>query len=95
MMKNHLRLNPVTKFMLAALAVITLLIAGALMDGPSELQAAQDVADEAAYAAAHADGGAAKCAALDRQPIWTAEGNLICRLPKAARPLTVAQGARP
>ncbi|MBH2008065.1 MAG: hypothetical protein I8H71_00290 [Xanthomonadaceae bacterium] len=89
-MKNHLRLNPVTKFMAVCLAAIALLIISALMDGPSELEAAQDVADEAAYAAAVADGGASKCAALGRKPVWTAEGHLICRLPKP--PALLAQG---
>ena len=59
-------MNPVTKFMIAALAAIILVIASAMMDGPSETQAAQDVADEAAYAAALADGGASHCAALGR-----------------------------
>ncbi|NQW92671.1 MAG: hypothetical protein HQ446_01295 [Polaromonas sp.] len=86
-------MNPVTKFMAAALAAIVLLITGTLMDGPSETQAAQDVADEAQYAAALADGGAAKCAALGRTPKWTEDGNLICRLPK--RPTVLAQGGRP
>jgi hypothetical protein len=86
-------MNPVTRFMATGLAVIALLILAALMDGPSETQAAQDVADEAVYAAAVADGGAAQCAALGRTPLWTAEGHLVCRLPK--RPTVVAQGSRP
>lgn len=88
-------LNPVTKFMLVALAAIALVIASALMEGPSELQAAQDVADDAAYAQALADGGVGKCQALGRLPIWTAEGHLICRLIQPAKTLTVAQGSRP
>ena len=83
-------LNPVTKFMIVTLAAIVLVIASAMMDGPSETQAAQDVADEAAYAAALADGGASKCAALGRTPVWTEGGDLVCRLPKTARPTTVA-----
>ncbi len=83
-------MNPVTKFAAVTLAAIVLLIAGALMDGPSDLQAAQDVADEAAYAAAMEDGGKAKCAALGRIPVWTGEGDLICRLPK--RPTLLALG---
>ncbi|CAM3349755.1 hypothetical protein [Polaromonas hydrogenivorans] len=86
-------MNPVTKFAAVSLAAIVLAIACALMDGPSETQAAQDVADEAEYAAALADGGAAKCAALARTPIWTPDGNLICRA--AAKPVTVAQGGQP
>lgn len=86
-------MNPVTKFMLVVLAVIVLVIASAMMPGPSELQAAQDVADDADYAAAVADGGAAKCASLGRNPVWTADGHPICRLPK--RPVVLAQGNRP
>ncbi|MDH6185510.1 hypothetical protein [Polaromonas sp. CG_23.6] len=86
-------MNPVTKFMAVALVAIALLIIGALMDGPGELQAAQDVADDAAYAAALADGGASKCAALGRTPVWTGEGHLVCRLPQ--RPTVMAQGGRP
>ena len=88
-------MNHVTKFMAVALAAIVLLIAGALMDGPSETHAAQDVADEAEYAMALADGGRAKCAALGSTAIWTADGNLICRQPKPAQVLAVAQGSRP
>lgn len=88
-------MNPVTKYMIGALAAIALLIVSALMDGPSDLQASQDVADEAAYAAAVADGGAAKCAALGRKPVWTPEGDLICRLSRPVQALTVAQGSRP
>ena len=47
-------MNPVTKFAVAMSAAIALCITGALMDGPSETQAAQDVAD---YSAALSDGG--------------------------------------
>ena len=83
-------MNPVTKFAAVALTAIALLILCALTDGPNELQAAQDVADEAAYAAALADGGTSKCAALGSTPKWTEDGNLICRLPK--RPTVLAQG---
>ena len=81
-------MNPVTKFAAISLAAIVLLIAGALMDGPSEMQAAQDIADEADYVAALADGGRAKCTALGRDPIWTKEGDLVCRVPVPV----VAQG---
>ena len=83
-------MNPVTKYMAVTLAAIALLIIGALMDGPSDTQAAQDVADEAAYAAAVADGGRAQCAALGRTPVWTPDGHLICRLPRAERPVLEA-----
>ena len=81
-------MNTVTKFAAVSLVAIALLITGALMDGPSETQAAQDIADEADYAAALADGGRAKCAALGRDPIWTKEGDLVCRVPVPV----VAQG---
>ena len=84
-------MNPVTKFAMAALASVVLLILAALMDGPSDTQAAQDVADEAAYTAALADGGKAQCAAFGRVPKWTPDGDLICRLPKAERPMLEAR----
>lgn len=77
----------------SVIALALLLSASYLLDGPSDTQAAQDVADEAAYAAAQADGGASKCAALGRTPIWTEGGDLVCRLPKRATVL--AQGGRP
>lgn len=86
-------MNPVTKFAAVSLAASVMAIACALLGGPDEIQAAQDVADEAEYAAALADGGAAKCAALGRTPIWTPDGHLICRA--AAKPETVAQGGQP
>lgn len=41
-------MNPVTRFCLVSLSATALLIAGALMDGPDDIQAAQDVADDAA-----------------------------------------------
>lgn len=72
-------MNPITKFACASLAAVALLVAGALMDGPSDIQAAQDAADD--YAQAVADGGRAKCAELGRVPRWTPEGDLVCRLP--------------
>ena len=73
-----------------AVALLLTIVVGAsyLLDGPSDAQAAQDVADEAEYAAALADGGRAKCAALGRTPLWTADGDLICRRP----PAVLAQG---
>ena len=90
-------MNPVTKFMLVVLAVIVMVIASAMMNGPTELQAAQDVADDAAYAQALADGGAGKCAALGRNPVWTPEGHLICRLRlrQPVQALAVAQSSQP
>lgn len=75
---------------LGVTAIALLLAAGHLIDGPSELQAAQDVADEAEYAAAQADGGAAKCAALGSTPKWLPDGSLRCR-PLPA-PALLAQG---
>ncbi|QJC56109.1 hypothetical protein HC248_01395 [Polaromonas vacuolata] len=56
-----------------------------LLDGPNDIQAAQDIADDAAYAVALADGGKATCAALGRDPSWTVDGDLVCRLHKAAK----------
>ena len=78
-------MNPVTKYAAIALAAIVTLIAGALMDGPSETQAAQDVAD---YSAALADGGVSLCAEFGRVPVWTKTGDLVCRL------AVVAQGSK-
>ena len=72
-------MNPVTKFAAVTLTTITLLIAGALMDGPTDIEAAQDVDED--YAQAVADGGNTKCAALGRVPLWTNAGDLVCRLP--------------
>lgn len=73
-----------------AIALALALSSSYLLDGPSETEAAQAVAEEAEYAEAVADGGAAKCSALGRTPVWTPNGDLICRLPK--RPVTLAQG---
>ena len=70
-------MNPVTKFAVAMSAAIALCVAGALMDGqPTELQAAQDVAD---YSAALSDGGVSMCKEVDRVPVWTKSGDLVCR----------------
>jgi hypothetical protein len=62
-----------------------------LLDGPNDIQAAQDTADDAAYAAALADGGRATCAALGRAPSGTVDGDLICRLPEATKTVLQAQ----
>ena len=80
-------MNAVTRTMAAGLLAIVALIAGALMDGPSETQAAQDVAD---YSAALADGGVSMCKEFDRVPVWTKAGNLVFRM-AGALPV-VAQG---
>ncbi len=76
-------MHPITKFAAIALATICLLIAGALMDHPDDLQAEQDAATD--YALAVADGGRAKCAELGRAPMWTRDGDLICRLPAGVK----------
>ena len=41
-------MNPITRFFTAALLAITALIGGALMSGPTDAEAAQDVADDLA-----------------------------------------------
>jgi hypothetical protein len=87
-------MNPVTKFMIAALAAIVLLIAGALMDGPSQLEAAQAVADsvtELEYTAMADNGGVAFCAQFGRVPHLRPDGDLICR----ASASVVAQRSQP
>lgn len=76
-------MNPITRFAAVTLAAITLLIMGALMDGPDDIKTAQAVAEEAEYAAAQADGGRAHCARYGRTPVWTKQGDLICRVPAA------------
>lgn len=64
--------------------IAVLLIISYLLDGPDDIKTAQAVAEDAEYAAAQADGGRAKCAQFGRTPIWTASGDLICRLPAAS-----------
>jgi hypothetical protein len=71
-------------------AIAVILSTSYLLDGPDDIQAAQDVAE---YAAAVADGGVAKCAEWGRTPKWTADGSLICRADKP--PIMLAQGATP
>ena len=91
-----MRMNPVTKFTAIALGAIAFLIFCALLEGPNELQAAQDVADDAqtaAYTAAVADGGQAHCAAFGRTPLWTNSGDLVCRL--LSNPTVLAQSSAP
>lgn len=76
-----------------ALAVtgIAIILSTAHLLGPDDIQAAQDVADEAEYAAALADGGVAKCAKLGRVPKWTSDGDLVCR----AANEVLAEGGQP
>lgn len=76
-------------------SALSILAAMSQLDGPSELQAAQDVADEAEYAAAQADGGAAKCAGLGSTPKWLPDGSLRCRPLPVTRPALLAQGGAP
>ena len=74
-------MNPVTKFMIAALAAIVLLITGALMDGPTELEAAQAVADtvtELEYTAIVDNGGDEVCKQFGRIAHLRPDGDLIC-----------------
>lgn len=66
-------------------AIALILSAGYLLDGPDDTQTAQAIAEDAEYAAAQADGGRAHCARYGRTPVWTEQGNLICRLPAAAK----------
>jgi len=85
-------MNAVTKFMAAGLAVIALLIAAAMMDGPSELEAAQAIADtvtELEYTVMAENGGVAFCAQFDRVPHLRPDGDLICRSSASV----VAQGS--
>ena len=87
-------MNPVTKFMVVALAAIALLIVSALMDGPTELEAAQAVADsvtELEYTAITDNSGVAFCAQFARVPHLRPDGDLICRTGASV----VAQGSQP
>lgn len=77
-------------WILSALAAIAIAGAGMALDGPDEMQAAQDVAD---YAAAVADGGVSMCAEFGRVPTWTKAGDLVCRSAKSEPVLVV--GGRP
>lgn len=79
-MKNPSPNNPFTWLCIA----LALVVISATMDGPTEAEAAQDVAD---YSAALADGGVSLCAEFGRVPTWTKAGDLVCRAPMA-----VAQG---
>jgi hypothetical protein len=67
-----------TAITVAALLAFAVLV----QSGPTEQEAAQDVAD---YSAALADGGASMCAEFDSVPVWTSSGVLICRLPVVAQ----------
>lgn len=73
-------INPVTRFCLVSLAGITLLIVGALMDGPDDIQAAQDVADDTAALQHAAD--KAECQkrhGRDAQMYLLEGQHLVCR----------------
>lgn len=89
MINPNAHTNAITRYAIAAVLCV-LVGASYLLDGPDDTQAAQDVAAEAEYAAALADGGRAKCGQLGRTPVWTPDGDLICR----ARGEVVAQSAK-
>ncbi|MDB5253874.1 MAG: hypothetical protein JWP27_3043 [Flaviaesturariibacter sp.] len=85
-MKNEPLNNPFSWLLAALLAAV--FIASCSAEGPSDTEAAQDMAD---YSAAVADGGVSLCAEFNRVPVWTKSGDLVCRVP-AARASLVAQG---
>lgn len=76
-MKTESLNNPFT-WLVGVVAALAISAAGMTMDGPSEQEAAQDVAD---YSAAVADGGVSLCKEFDRVPVWTKAGDLVCRVP--------------
>ena len=76
-------MKQIIKLTITSTVVMSLLISMALMDGPDDLQAERDAAAD--YALAVADGGRAKCAELGRVPLWTRDGDLICRLPAGVK----------
>ena len=84
-MKNESLNNPFT-WLVGLLAALAIGAAGIHLDGPDEIQAAQDVAD---YKAAVADSGVSLCKEFNRVPMWAKAGHLICRAP------VVAQGEAP
>lgn len=86
MSRQHTVARPWFIALIAAFIVIQL--ASWLLDGPDDIQAAQDTAD---YTAALADSGAAHCAELGRVPVWTSAGDLVCR---ATGPVVAKAGAR-
>lgn len=83
-MKNESINNPFA-WLTGLVAALAIAAAGVYLDGPTEIEAAQDVAD---YSAALADGGVAMCKEFGRVPVWTKAGDLVCRTP------VVAQGGR-
>lgn len=86
-MKNKPLNNPFT-WLTAFVAALAIAAAGNAMDGPSEQEAAQAVAD---YSAAVADGGVSMCAEFGRVPVWTKAGDLVCRM---AAPVLAQGGAQ-
>lgn len=83
-MKNESPNNPFT-WLVGFVAALAIAAAGMTLDGPTELEAAQDVAD---YSAAVSDGGVSLCKEFNRVPTWTKSGDLVCRLAGSV----VAQG---
>ena len=79
-MKNEPLNNPFT-WLVGFVAALAIVAAGVSMEGPTEQEAAQDVAD---YKAALADGGVSLCKEFGRVPTWTKSGDLVCRAPAAS-----------
>ena len=92
-MKNESLNNPFT-WIVGLLAALAIGAGGVNIDGPSELEAAQAVADtvsELEYTAIVDGGGVAFCKQFGRVPHLRPDGDLICRL---GAPM-VAQGGAP
>ena len=78
---NNQSLNTPFAWLTGLVAALVIAAAGVSMDGPGEVEAAQDVAD---YAAAVADGGVSLCKEFGRVPTWTKSGDLVCRAAAAS-----------
>lgn len=92
-MKTESLNNPFT-WLVGLVAALAIGAVGMTLDGPSELEAAQAVADtvtELEYTAIADNGGEAFCAQFGRVPHLRPDGDLICRL---GAPV-VAQGEAP
>ena len=91
-MKNESLNNPFT-WLVALVAALAIGAAGVTLDGPTELEAAQAVADtvtELEYTAIVDNGGVAFCAQFGRTAHPLPNGDLICR----AGASVVAQGGQ-
>ncbi|CAN5300632.1 hypothetical protein BH10PSE16_BH10PSE16_01310 [soil metagenome] len=87
-MKKH-SLNNLFTWLVCILGAVAI-AASCNIDGPTEVEAAQDVAD---YSAALADGGVALCAEFGRVPTWTKSGDLICRTATNTPPVVAQRDA--